>query len=185
MSLVLLGILNSQVSAAGAGAFDHLETQILTSTATSIEFTGLDSYSDYRHLVIRAALRSTINRDGRLTFNGDFGSNYRWGSFGNLGGTSTSATYNTGSNGIYSYQSIADDTNANEFSSWNLYIPEFNQTTKKKSVIMQAGTNFDYANTMIHRGFWNNTAAITSFAIACDGGTNIYADSRVSLYGVK
>lgn len=185
MSFTLLGILQSQAAAGGAAAFDHLETQILTANATSIEFTGLDTYSDYRHLVVRAALRSTINRDGKLNFNSDTGSNYRWGSFGNLGGTSPTATYNTAVDGIYSYQSIADNTYANEFSSWNLYIPEFSQTTRKKSVLMQAGTMRDYVNGMLHQGFWNNTAAITSFTITADGGTDLFADSRVSLYGVK
>jgi hypothetical protein len=45
---------NSPVS---LGSYDLLETEILTGTQASVEFTSLDSYTDYQHFQIRGTLR--------------------------------------------------------------------------------------------------------------------------------
>ena len=81
MSFMLLGILNSQVSGGGAGAFDLLETTTLTSSAASVTFSGLDAYSDYKHLQLRMVTRLNYASTGLanldLTFNSDTAANYK------------------------------------------------------------------------------------------------------------
>ena len=50
------------------GSFDLLETTTLSTSASSVTFSGLGAYSDYKHLQIRSVARdrSTDNSSKRL-----------------------------------------------------------------------------------------------------------------------
>ena len=78
MSLIPLGFWAASGGGA-AGGFDLLESEILTSSASSVTFTGLDAYSDYEHLQIRFTDRA--DSFGTITstnfrLNSDSGTNY-------------------------------------------------------------------------------------------------------------
>jgi hypothetical protein len=185
MSLILLGILNSQAAAAAGGAtsYDLLETTVLSSTSDSITFTNIDTYTDYKHLQVRqvvAGASSTVYASMRL--NSDTGTNY-W--YNNL--------YTTGN----SVDRVRDETDristvpslpvsSNQFSCIIWDILDFSNTNKYTNV-RYAGGWYTASNRSVFHGSatWENTAALTDITLF-DQFTNGYsANSRFSLYGVK
>ena len=186
MSLVLLGILNSQASAAGGGAaYDLLETQVLTSSASSVTFTGLGSYSDYKHLQIRAVARdtrATTQSSGRITINSDTGANY---AFHNLKGDGSSVT----SSGLGSFNYLptvtipAANFTANAFGAFVLDLLDFSSTSKNKTLRALGGRAGSSNQIQLDSGLWVSTSAVTALTIAAFTGYAI--GSRFSLYGVK
>ena len=184
MTPIPLGILDFPTGA--AGAYDLLETQILTSSAASVTFTGLGSYTDYKHLQIRATSRQdtavSIARH-YITFNGDTGSNYAihqlYGN-GSSVGSSATAPYPR----IQWYgDSVGTSTATNVFAASIIDILNFSDTSKNTTVRCLMGVaNPNQIN--FASGLWNSTNAVTSIDIAGQGA-NLVAGSRFSLYGVK
>lgn len=187
-----LGILAVAGAGAGAaGAYDLLETTVLSSNTASVTFSSLGSYSAYKHLQLRIVARDTNSfastiRDLNMRFNGDSGTNYfgheligdpSWpGVFSqNLGNTSR----------IRARATIDDSATANVYvaSIWDIL--DFNNTSKNKTVRILSGTNQgnNDARIVLTSGAWNNTAAITSITIT--GADQHKTGSRFSLYGVK
>jgi hypothetical protein len=184
MSLVLLGILNSQAAAAGgAGAYDLLETQVLTSSASSVTFTGLGSYSDYKHLQIRAVgqaedvvsyrtLYTAFNSDTTLT-------NYAYHTMRGYSGSVSS--FGAGSNSPYTYLMPGSSLYP---ASWVMDIYDFASSNKQTTMRYLTGFNTNQQHVAMGSILWNNTAALTSVGFYLNSG-NIDAGSRFSLYGVK
>ena len=184
-----LGIL--AVAGAGGGglasSFDLLETTVLSSSASSVTFSSLGSYSDYKHLQIRMTTRNSravsTNTQFSLTFNGDTGSNYAHHILGGTGGSvySTASTSQT----AMQVSSIGNSATANIFSASIIDILDFNSSSKNKTIRIMTGivNSADYEITL-RSGFRNNTAAITSFTITANID-NILTGSRFSLYGIK
>jgi len=189
MSLILLGILNSQAAAAGgAAAYDLLETQVLTSSASSVTFTGLGSYTDYKHLQIRAVWAPTgsSNVGMRIRLNGDTGSNYF---HHQLWGQSSSVSSQGFSNRSYwqiseGVQGVGWDSNV--FSPTVIDLLDFSSTSKNTTgKFFLGGLNnvIGSPHITLSSGGWNNTNALTSIEIFCNG--TLAAKSRFSLMGVK
>jgi hypothetical protein len=189
MSLILLGILNSQAAAAGGGgpAYDLLETQTLGTAAASVTFTGLGSYTDYKHLQIRAVTESS-RADGssdslRMRFNSDSGSNY---ADHELIGNGSSVTSGGGTTDPFMFigQTVSSTT-ANAFGSHITDILDFASSDKNTTIRTFSGfipsTN---SNVQMRSGLYKTTSAITAFEVYCGEG-NLTAGSRFSLYGVK
>ena len=191
MSFILLGILNSQVEAGGGGAFDLLETTVLSSAASSVTFSNLNTYSDYKHLQVRIVARDTNSfastiRDLNMRLNSDSGTNY----FGHelIGDPSAPGVFsqNLGNTTRIRARATIDDTaTANVFvaSIWDIL--DFNNTSKNKTVRILSGTNQGNtdARIVLTSGAWNNTSAITSISIGSAESHKI--GSRFSLYGIK
>jgi hypothetical protein len=183
MSLILLGILNSQVAGGGAGAYDLLETQILTSSASSVEFTGLGSYSDYKHFQVRWVARDSSGGASLiLRINSDTGSNYASHGLHGDGSsvTSVSATSATSIN----LASIPGPT-TNIYGVGVTDVLDF-EGNKNKTTRTLAGRLIPSSNTNIQlrSGLFINTSAVTSLQFLTNG-VNVDAGSRFSLYGVK
>ena len=53
-----MGLLGAVSPELVTGAYDLLETTTLTSSASSVTFSGLGSYTDYKHLQIRMVIDS-------------------------------------------------------------------------------------------------------------------------------
>tara|TARA_R110000764_G_scaffold110648_2_gene197211 strand:- start:1211 stop:1789 length:579 start_codon:yes stop_codon:yes gene_type:complete len=191
---MLLGILNAQAAGGGAaGAYDLLESEVLSTSSTSIVFDNLDVYaSDYKHLQIRAVTRDTRAISGAnnviMHFNGDTsGSNYYQLHY--LKGADSSAT--SGAEGVTSYiipytqPSANDTTNAFAGAVIDLLDPfSSNKYTTSRSF---RGVNLDAAYSTqvgLSSGLWMNTAALTEISLAPVVGS-FAAYSRVSIYGVK
>lgn len=190
MSLVLLGILNSQAAAAGGGAaYDLLETQVLTSSASSVSFTGLGSYTDYKHLQLRMTLRSTwtlgsqsLNVYGK--FNSSTTSNYSW---HDLNGEGSSVSSNAGTGQEYfRIKTVASqgDADSGAFGAVILDILDFSNTNKNTTIRALAGVNATDNWISLNSGLWQTTSAVTSISFELGAG-NIDTGSRLSLYGIK
>lgn len=185
MTPIPLGILDFPTGA--AGAYDLLETQVLTSSATYVDFTGLDSYTDYKHLQLRMATRSTrssTNTPILITLNSDTGSNY---SYHFLYGNGTSVSSSRASNATYFYGgSIASASQAtNIYSAQVIDILDFSNTNKNTTARVFdgfAGSANNFVSLM--SGAWYNTSAVTSISMSCYLG-DFVSGSRLSLYGVK
>lgn len=187
MTPIPLGILDFPTA---AGAYDLLETQILTSSAASVTFTGLGSYSDYKHLQIRAVARSDAGIDATfnttLRFNGDSGSNY---SYHYLGVESLSSPFSSNASSRTSI--LLNDwlplgnTTANVFGALVMDVLDFANTNKYKTIRRFSGVaGITQPDLMFSSGLWQSNVAISSFVIASSAG-NFVAGSRFSLYGVR
>jgi hypothetical protein len=186
-----MGILAQAAAAPGptpsAGAYDLLETEILTGTAASVTFSSLNSTygADYQHLQIRWTARTTSTADFddqiNLTFNSDTGSNYarHW-----LRGTGSSVTSNAGSSQSAAWggwASSALDT-ANKFGAGVMDILDPFETTKYTTArVLTGGAAFGVG---LLSGLWMNTAALTDITFDGNAG-NFVAGCRFSLYGLR
>ena len=188
MSLVLLGILNSQAAAAGgATSFDLLETIDVTGSPSLVSFTGLDSYTDYKHLQIRATMQGSIDNNLVLRFNGDSGTNY-WRHLLSYDPDYSTALRQYGGgafNNIELNEAFADDVTTNNVAPLVMDILDFSSTNKYTTVRALTGQNSsDRTSIYFHSALWLNTAALTSIALSIAGGT-MTNDTRFSLYGIK
>lgn len=179
------GILAS--SGGAAGAFDLLETTVLSSTASSVTFSNLNNYSGYKHLQLRCVIRCTLATTGSATqlirFNGINTSDS--GSYHRLYGDGSSVA----SQGFAdrTYAGITRVNYANEGT--NIFTPsvidvlDFNNTSKFKTIKILGGFKGGTTNYIeLSSGLFRRTDAITSFEIS---GADMAANSRFSLYGVK
>ena len=184
MSLVLLGILNSQAAGAGgAGAYDLLETQVLASSASSVTFTGLGSYSDYKHLQLRVTARGDSGSvpNQWLEFNGDTtSSNYKYHA---LTGSGSSVISFSGSP-MFLHELPNPGETSGIYASKVIDILDFSSTTKNTTVGTAVGINASFNRITLTSGLWINTNAVTSINTYPSSG-NFITGSRFSLYGVK
>ena len=187
MSFTLLGILQSQAAGAGGAAYDLLETQVLTSSASSVTFTGLGSYTDYKHLQIRALGRSSDSYgavSGWIILNGDttsgvYGAHYLAG----YGSSVTSNGWTSNKADLYGWFGATNTANA--FTALITDIYDFSSTTKKttmRTLTGAEGSSFDNIELRSHS--YNSTDAITSIQLVVSA-SNFVAGSRFSLYGVQ
>lgn len=183
MSLIPLGFWAASGGGAAA-AFDLLETQVLASSAASVTFTGLGSYTDYKHLQIRMASRSdrasTVS-DLLLNLNSDTGSNYAWHVLsGNGSAVITGAVANT------TYMRFGTTSGSSEvsgnFDGTFFDILDFSNTNKNTTIRSLSGKTGN-SSIWLGSGLYNSTNAITSLEIT--NQANFIAGSRFSIYGVK
>tara|TARA_R110000803_G_scaffold80171_1_gene145921 strand:- start:1258 stop:1830 length:573 start_codon:yes stop_codon:yes gene_type:complete len=188
MSFMLLGILNSQAAGGGGGAaFDLLETTTLTTSASSVTFSGLGAYSDYKHLQIRIVNGDSLNGAGgtwsTLRMNGDSGMNYRDHA---LRGTGSSVVSNTNStNRMYVFSSPYGGGASDGYGAAVIDILDFSSSVKNTTVRGLSGYNIDGVGEIgLFSGLWVNTSAVTNIELQT-GNANFVTGSRFSLYGIK
>lgn len=192
MSFILLGVLNSQVSGAAAGAYDLLETVELTSLASGVTFSGLDSYTDYKHLQVRFTNRSNASssNDRYLIwrFNNDTGSNYYEGHYlRNVSSTVSSGVWGAGTY-IQTYGGVWAADYAGVYGAGVIDILDFSDSNKYTTTRHLIGNygNFSYTPVIeTSSGLWRDTSAITEIDIALLSGGNWQAGTRFSLYGMR
>jgi len=192
MSLILLGILNSQAAAAGgAGAYDLLETQVLTSDTASVTFTGLGSYSDYKHLQIRIVGRSSINNTNNpvdIYFNsdntgGDYASHFMTTYQGNVN-SEARTSQNVIQEAVYLPANNAPTSNFGAAVVDILDFSSSNKNTTIRSLNAYEGVDANNRGILLGSGFYNSTAAITSITFeGYNASGNFKQNSRFSLYG--
>lgn len=182
--LIPLGFL--AVSGVSAGSFDLLETQVLGSSQASVTFSSLSTYSStYKHLQIRATMRDAgSNASFGFRFNADSGTNYaRHQLLGN--GSNVTSAAGTSENSGYLGGGAVSTTTANSFTGAVIDILDVFETTKFKTVRTLQGTTGSPTEIFLVSSLWQSTAAATSFQIYSRFGTNLAANCRFSLYGIK
>lgn len=175
------------------GAFHLLTAQVLTSGQSSVIFTSLNAYSDYQHLQLRITTRT--NRTGAdsdpvvMRFNLDSGANYSThGLIGYNIGASSAVTANGGTSTAHLFISEAmpvASSSANSFGAMVVDILDPFETTKNKTVRTLAAVKDAWSSVELRSGSWMNTAAINSITILPLLGSELAANSRFSLYGIK
>lgn len=187
-----MGLLGA--SSPAAVAFDLLETTTLTSGASSVTFSGLGAYSDYKHLQIRAVAAQTANvHEWNMRVNGDatagkYRTHYIWGNGSTVAADNTNVTYFQLKQCIprlstQGYGADVDDS----FNATIVDVLDFSNTSKNTTVRTLSG--FHEAGGLgqgisLNSGAWFDTAAITSISFEPNSG-NLVAGSRFSLYGIK
>jgi len=191
MSLALLGILNSQAAGGAEQSLDHLSTQILGSTSTSVSFTGLNTLTDYKHLSMvvtaRGAEAIATNWHLIIRLNGDTSNNYDSMSVGNYQNSPTSGENFGNRPGIYFERYIPQAVDANYYGATVLDFNDFLNTTKYISVqSVGGGHSVGAKSAFIGHGNLRSTAALNTIELRTDSGWGPFvAGSRFSLYGRK
>jgi len=178
-----------------AGSFDLLETTVLTGSQASVTFSNLNSNygTTYQHLQLRIVTRT--DRGGAdsdpviLQFNSDTGSNYtRHGLGGYNFGGSTAVYSNAGTSQTSLFLAEAmpvSSSTANAFGAIVTDILDPFETTKNKTVRSLNGMNAAWSSVELRSGAWLSTSAVSSITIKPLVGSNLVANSRFSLYGLK
>jgi hypothetical protein len=185
MTPLPLGIL-ALAGVTGGGAFDLLETTTLTTGAAPFTITGLDGYADYKHLQIRALLRTNLPgaTDAALVnFNNSSGSETQHSLTGN--GSSVSSAEN---NGYYTLRNVipANTATAGNFAAVVIDFADYNNTSKNTTIRALSGFA-DGSNNQVglFSGAWLSTANITEMSFRSGFGYEFVTGCRVSIYGIK
>lgn len=178
------------LGAAGGGAapaYDHIQTS--NPTGNSVQFTSLDSLTDYKHLQIRYSGR-TSDFANSIQLYMQFNSASSGYSYHRMYGTG-SAIQSGGSDSasfIQLGQVLGSAQAGNLFGSGVIDILDF--ASSSKSTTTRAFTEWFYDNWSTGEnafvgGLYDSTAPITSIKIYLNAGFNFLTGSRVSLYGIK
>lgn len=168
------------------GAYDLLETQVLTSSATYVDFTGLDSYTDYKHLQVRLAARNDRAANSSasyITINLDTGSNYSSHVVAGNGSNTYSSALTSQAQAQYG-QMPGSNAPANTFGVAVIDILDFNNSSKNTTIRALSGHPGTTNLIQLFSSAWYNTNAVTSLRFWHFSGDSI-AGSRYSIYGVK
>jgi hypothetical protein len=179
--LIPFGILSAAGAGVGvAGDYELIETSILTSSASSVTFSNLGTYSStYKHLQIRQVARATTNTTSRIRLNGDTGTNYARHVL--LGNGSTVGSFAATSASAMGGITVVNT--ANVFSGGITDILDAYSTTKNTTIRQLSGVATTEIN--LFSGVYLNTASISSITILLDGAGSFEVGSRFSLYGIR
>ncbi len=170
---------------AAAGAYELIETTILSSAANSITFSSIPA--TYKHLQIRYTVQDsdtgTTDTSAYIRLNGDTGANY---SRHSLHGTGSVVQSNAG----VSYSNIDNawiPSAGGTTGAWAGYVVDvldYASTSKNKTVRSIGGfVNSGATRVRLVSGAWYNTAAVNAIQIR-DANLNFSIGSRFSLYGI-
>ena len=188
-----LGILAvAGAGAAGGGAYDLLETTLISTNTASVTFSNLNTYSAYKHLQIRAVARTArtaFSLDAiDLQFNGDTANNYAWHSLVGNGSSVTSFAAPTSLNpsAMTVAQISSNLAPSGAFGAGVIDILDFSNTSKNTTIRSLAGYFSDSSRREIslRSGVWLNTAAVTSLTLKGQSDSFV-SGTRFSLYGIK
>jgi len=159
-----------------------LATVSLTSTASSIVFSGIPS--NYTHLQLRVYGLGNTASSGLLRFNSDTGSNYSWHA---LSGNGASTLSNYGSTQTFMIgNGFGDGPNSSNTPFVTVVdILDYANTSKYKIGRMLDGQDKNGSGRIaIMSGLWMNTAAVSTITVAPSSGSYT-ANSSFALYGIK
>lgn len=189
---LIMGILASAGAAPGptpvTGSYDLLETVELAADAASVSFTSLNSTygSDYKHLQIRAIVKSTRSGSGEgsagVKINGAT-TGYNSHRLRGDGSSVTSAYYTLQP---MFYSSIARGDTANVYSPQIVDILDAFNTSKNTTIRSLCGLNDSDSIIALYSGLYPSTSAVDSLEfLDIATGDDWAAGSRFSLYGIK
>ena len=149
--------------------------------AASIDFTSIAG--TYTDLCLVASLRGTTSAELRGVINSS-STGYSNRFISGNGASASSGTYLTTE--LYLGELEYSTQTASTFSSHNIYVPNYANTSYAKSFSTESTqeNNATTAYAYMVASLWNNTNAITSFTIKPSGG-NFAQYSTAYLYGVK
>ena len=188
--LIPLGFLAS--SSGGVDSdYELIETIVLTTTQSSVAFTGLGTYSStYKHLQLRSAPKSNSSAAsglGWVRLNGSFNGNTTDSNYAihilnsNAGGSPQVESYAETSSrkGFGVAARVNENFSANITDILDAFSSSKNTTSRTFSGTHGPG------RVQIMSHLFNNTASITSVTLTTEDGSSFISGSRFSLYGIK
>jgi len=192
MSLLLLGILNSQAAAGGAGAYDLLETTTLGSDSASVVFSNLTTTygSTYKHLQFRISAYATGSTLAPTSMQVRFNNDSTSGSHRShqLKGDGSSVISRTLSQDQgYLRDALADGDTLAQASPVIMDILDFADTNKAIVAKAFSGATQQFGSAVSLESLLLTTGATALTQVSFNRlSTNTYgAGSRFSLYGIK
>jgi hypothetical protein len=184
----MFGLIASSISGNLSSNFDSIATITVGAGGSggSVSFNSIPSI--YKHLQIRALVRSTTGASPEnlayMQFNGDTGTNYSYHFM--LGtGSATAATGGANTNLLPLIDSTNSGTIAYDFAPTVADILDYSSTSKYKTARSLTGTDANGSgNIFLCSGLWMNTAAITSITVIPEK-TAFAQYSSFALYGIK
>jgi len=191
-SSILQGFPKSRSLLAGNTAYDPAATWLIqriagTGSSGTITFSSIPQ--TYKHLQVRAVIRSTEAGSGTnyyTNLNGDSGSNY---AAHRLQGDGTSATAAGAATqtGIFTGRAPGGGTTTGTMAALIFDIHDYASTTKYKTVRQLSGqdSNNTYAGLIsLRSGLWQSTSAVTSITFTIDSPANFSTSTTFALYGM-
>ena len=167
----------------------YTQTLAVGSSVNTVNFNNIpQTFTDLKVVISARATGSANNQGMFVQFSGDGGNNYSDTLLRAVSG-SVDSYRNTSTNAFRELEIPNDLCTANTFSSIEMYIPNYANTSYKKQAIIDLAKESNSTNApamlQLRADLWSNTAAITSIGF----GTNISAPnfssySTFSLYGV-
>ena len=169
--------------------YSLISNQVLGSSTASVTFSSIPG--TYTDLILRISVRDTgspaTNGILQLTFNGSSATNYSYTGIYSTGSTTKSSQ--GGGTMAYIYISpgwtTTNANSANAFSSMDIYIPSYANSSNKSTywAIATPDSGGTTSLTASAAGLWRGTSAITSLTLT---STNLnVANSSFSLYGIS
>lgn len=148
--------------------------------SASVTFSSIPS--TYTHLQIRGSFDTTPQTDINFRFNSDSGSNY---AYHYLYGNGTSVASAGSASQTYGY--LGYNPNVATRYGFVIDILDYTNTNKYKTARTLAGEDDNSTNGFIFltSSLWQNTNAITSVQLLCQGTTVFDQYSSFALYGIK
>ena len=169
-----------------ANTFRKIQTVTVGSGgATDITFSSIpQTYTDLKIVLSGRSTQGNIYGGGRLEFNSDTASNYKWRRI--LGsGSSVSFDSSTSATSITNWDVVGASSTASVFSIQEFYIPNYTSSNQKSVSINSIGEN---NSTEAYMGFigglWTSTAAITSIKLY-SASNNFVQYTTATLYGIS
>jgi len=162
--------------------YEPIATTTLSSAASSITFSTIPgTYTDLRVVCVYTTANFGIYTT--LRFNSDTGGNYSDTYIIGDGSTATSAR-DVGSATFIGFGAYPNGISSGQFNLVTCDIFSYAGSTNKTSLLESSLDKNGSGDVQRMVGLWRNTAAITSFTIATNGGT-MSTGSTATLYGIK
>jgi hypothetical protein len=168
-----------------------IDEVVLTGSAASISFTGIDD--SYRDLMLPCQARSdqaTEYDNAAMRFNNDSGNNYDWVYKGAHAGNVFAASGGAGVNLIRIAQIEAANSRANVFTPFVIWIQGYRFTDRETLAYSSNSGRFGDRSGLVdlfirdHRGAWRSQNAVTRIDLFPTTGPNFVSGSRFTLYGL-
>ena len=181
---------NSAAGAGGAGAFEAIATTTLSTTTSTINFTGISQ--DYQHLQLRWIARDASAGTADATMlirlgNGsaDSGSNYSYHYLEGTGAIVSASGAATQTSILLTGAIVEGGATANIFATGIMDIHDYASTTKNTTIRSFQGNDRNGAGRIfLASGLWQSTSAVNYLRIT-KTGTGFAAGSTFALYGIK
>lgn len=166
-----------------AAAFELISTTVMSSTATSLTIGSIPA--TYKHLQIRFVAFGENGWPLILRVNGStsniYSDHYLAGSgsaitSGSISGTSATQVYIFGRYGSFNGGTTIPVSGV-------IDILDYQNTNRYKTIRVLSGTNNSASDIGLYSAIWQSNSAIDSVTLTPIG--NMYAPTRISVYGVK
>jgi hypothetical protein len=159
-------------------------TVVSGTTTTSIDFNAFAStYTDL--IVVGNFGTDSTNTYFNIQFNSDTTATNYSGTYLRGTGSATDTGIYSGSGGLY-WASLGTKLPYNENTGIiQIHFQSYSNTTTYKTILERYTWMDSNGASAANTGTWRNTAAITSIRLTTTAGSNFYAGSTFTLYGIK